>query len=86
MFAHTSTSPRDSSGRRSTSTSYNYVRSEVIDGSPLEELFETTTDRNGAFTLLASGPDTWLKLRVTGRGGAAMHVRAAEGAGERFQT
>ena len=62
MFAHSSTSPRDSSGRRTTSTSYNYVRREVIDGSPLENLFETTTDPNGAFTLSASRSNTWLKL------------------------
>jgi beta-lactamase regulating signal transducer with metallopeptidase domain len=76
MFAHSSTSPPDSAGRGRTSTSFAYVRPLVIRDSPLEELFETTTDQNGAFTLLASRPDTSLRLGVSAPGGRSMRVRA----------
>jgi beta-lactamase regulating signal transducer with metallopeptidase domain/protocatechuate 3,4-dioxygenase beta subunit len=76
MFAHSATLPRDGTGSQTVSTTYTYVRREVIRDSPLEELFETTTDQNGAFTLPTPGPDTWLKLRVTPVGARSMRLRA----------
>ena len=55
MRAVTGTEP----GR--TWTSYDYIHRDVIAGSPLERLFETTTDRNGSFTFHASAAETWLE-------------------------
>ncbi len=56
--------------------SYDYVRGDVIAGSPLEGLFETTTDRSGLFAFHASAPETWLRLGVTPKRGTEMRVRA----------
>jgi beta-lactamase regulating signal transducer with metallopeptidase domain len=78
MFGYAGMSPRDASGRTTTFTAVEYVRRQVIDGSPLAALFETTTDRNGAFEIGAPGPDTWLKLSVSAPGGSLMRVKAAK--------
>ncbi len=70
MFAATGSSP----GRNW--TSFWYVRREVIGGSPLEAVFETTTDRNGLLTFRACGPGKSLRLAVTPAAGGEMRVRA----------
>ncbi|MEJ7638855.1 MAG: M56 family metallopeptidase, partial [Singulisphaera sp.] len=69
MLCSSSTSPRDGLGRSTTTTIYWHVRREVLGGSPLEGLFEATTDRDGKFSLLVTRPGTWLKLGVTAAGG-----------------
>ena len=76
IFAHSSASPRNPSGVRTISTSYSYVRRDIIDGTPLEGVFETITDQDGRFTLRASPPETWLELGVTSQGGGSMRVKA----------
>ncbi|MFI5455562.1 MAG: carboxypeptidase regulatory-like domain-containing protein [Isosphaerales bacterium] len=86
MFGHSSASSRDGSGRSTISTSFSHVRREVVSGSPLEGLFETTTDGNGSFTLRASRPDTWLKLGVSAAGGGQMRVRAEKEAQGRVRS
>jgi hypothetical protein len=79
MFARSSVLARDGSGGMTISTGFSHVYPEVIGGSPLERMFETTTDRNGSFTFRASGPETWLRLGVTA-GGGEMRVRAEKDA------
>jgi beta-lactamase regulating signal transducer with metallopeptidase domain/protocatechuate 3,4-dioxygenase beta subunit len=57
-------------------TNFYYIRRGVIAGSPMEGLFETTTDQNGLFAFPASAPKTWLIFGVTTERGTAMRVRA----------
>jgi hypothetical protein len=57
-------------------TSFDYLRREVLDGSPLQAVFEATTDEAGAFTLPHSGEDAWLKLGVTTGDGKSFRVKA----------
>jgi beta-lactamase regulating signal transducer with metallopeptidase domain len=75
LFAQATTSPRNKAGAQTTTTCFMYVQREVA-GSPLENLFETTTDPHGSFTLNLSGPHDWLKLKVTTTSGKEMLVRA----------
>jgi beta-lactamase regulating signal transducer with metallopeptidase domain len=70
LLADTGTSPRGNW------TMFRYVRREVIGGSPLEALFETTTDQNGLFTFRSFSPEKWLMLGVTSADGTEMRVRA----------
>lgn len=76
VFGFGSTSPRNGSGSSTTSIGYQYVSREVLGGSPLEGVFEATTDRDGRFSFLASRPGASLKLGVTAVGGEEMRVRA----------
>ena len=76
VFASGSTSAPDKSGNQTTSGGYAYVYREVVGGSPIEKLFEATTDSDGAFTLHATRPHAWLKLAVTAWDGSDLRVRA----------
>jgi BlaR1 peptidase M56 len=76
MFAYGSTSPTDRPGITSTTVCYTYMTGDIIAGSPLADLFETTSDRDGSFTFRACPLNARLKLGVTGRGGAELRVRA----------
>jgi beta-lactamase regulating signal transducer with metallopeptidase domain len=78
MFGYASASPGNASGSMTIYTAFDYVRRAVIDGSPLAGLFETTTDRTGAFKLRAPSPDPWLKLSVTAPDGSVLLVKAAK--------
>ncbi|WP_406698069.1 M56 family metallopeptidase [Singulisphaera sp. Ch08] len=53
------------------------VNQDVLGGSPLEPLFQATTDQAGAFTLPASLPRALLKLGLTAEG-RAMRVKAEQ--------
>ena len=75
-------------GGSSYGTAFTYFRREVLGGSPLDQLFVTTTDEHGAFTFHAFGPDSWLRLAVTNPDGREMRVkarpRAVAGIGQRM--
>ena len=75
-------------GGSSYGTAFTYFRREVLGGSPLDQLFVTTTDEHGAFTFHAFGPDLWLRLAVTNPDGREMRVkartRAVAGIGQRM--
>ncbi len=64
--------------------SFEYVRDDVVAGSPLESLFKTTTDANGLFVFSAVGPKSGLKLAVTAADGRRFSVRAKTRAIERL--
>ena len=55
--------------------SFQYYKRDILGGSPLESLFSTTTDDNGAFAFPSFKPDSWLKLAVTARDGSQMRVK-----------
>lgn len=81
MGAHFSTTDR-ADGSRSTSGSYSYYYADVLAGSPLEPVFEATTDDRGAFSFASFWPGTWLRLAVTAPDGRKLRVRRPTGAGE----
>ncbi len=56
-------------------SSFAYYKHEVLAGSPLERLFVTTTNEQGAFSFPAFGPDSWLRLAVTTPDGRKMRVK-----------
>ena len=60
MWAHSSRPRKGIGGGSTVSTSFMYVRREIIDGSPLETVFETVTNPDGSFALEAVGPESWL--------------------------
>jgi RNA polymerase sigma factor (sigma-70 family) len=63
---------------------FRYIPREVIEGSPVEGEFVTTTDENGSFTFRTPGQGTTgLRLRVTAPDGRALWVRPGPAADER---
>ncbi len=75
MFANSQTTPQPDGKSSTTMTSYGYVRRDVIGGSPLEGVFEATTDRDGSFALPMS-PGPWLRLaaKAKAKDGAEMRI------------
>ena len=63
------------SDNRWSGRSYQYYSRDILGGSPLESLFGTTTDENGAFAFTTFKPDSWLRLAVTARDGSQMRVK-----------
>jgi hypothetical protein len=76
MLAHGSTSPPDANGGQSTMLGQSYFYREIIGGSPIEHVLETTTDQKGEFTLKSAPRSAWLKLGVTGTDGREFRVRS----------
>ncbi|WP_422929079.1 carboxypeptidase regulatory-like domain-containing protein [Singulisphaera sp. PoT] len=69
------TETKHGSGSR-VSMSFERVPREVVAGSPVEELFTTTTGADGSFTFEAIRPQTGLKLEATDAGGKLRRIRA----------
>ena len=65
--------------RTSVGMSFSRIRREVIGGSPVEDLFVTTTDARGAFAFRVSGPNSGLKLGITAADGRTLRVRSRSG-------
>jgi protocatechuate 3,4-dioxygenase beta subunit len=67
---------KDNNGFSSTvMINYTYVPREVVEGSPVEDQFTTTTDSTGSFTFKACPPGAGLKLAVTTFDGRAMRIK-----------
>src|SRR5262249_45780806 len=77
MIAHAS--EHKDGERTSVSVGFTRIPREVISGSPVEDLFVTTTDASGAFTFRAIGPGSGPKLDVTAADGRALRVQARSG-------
>ena len=59
--------------------SISQIRREVIDGSPVERLFITTTDPRGVFQFGTIPPDSGLRFSVTAADGRALRVEVPSG-------
>jgi hypothetical protein len=78
MIAHAS--ERKEGAATLVSTGFEQICREVISGSPVEDLFVTTTDASGAFRFRAIDPVSGLKLGVTTADGRVLRVLARSGA------
>ncbi len=67
------------------SMSYEQIPREVVAGSPVEDLFTTSTGADGTFTFDAVRPRTGLKLEATDAGGKLLRIRAKTDARESIQ-
>jgi beta-lactamase regulating signal transducer with metallopeptidase domain/protocatechuate 3,4-dioxygenase beta subunit len=69
--------PTDRGGGRTTqSVSYSYIRPDIITNSPLEHLFVTTTNDQGAFVFNDVPPGSSLRLDVSEASGRKLRVKS----------